>query len=148
MFELDHVLVRVSVTQQQNMYTRSINIDQRWEKECQNSGKSIPLKPMATAPDPRLYQLASRTRRREFLCSLALLLAAVPSCQASAATPASTTVAASVMDGVQVLYNNDGENLWAVQSPYHDMATPVTSEDIRGSVDDVTGACVRVRVRV
>lgn len=49
------------------------------------------------------------------------------------------TTAGQVMDSVEVLYNNDGENLWAVQSPYHDRATAVTESDIRGSVNDVAG---------
>ena len=29
------------------------------------------------------------------------------------------TTAGYVMEGVHLLYNNDGENLWAVTSPYH-----------------------------
>ena len=43
------------------------------------------------------------------------------------------------MDGVRVLYNNDGENLWAVSSPYHIGGTAINATTIRGSVDDVAG---------
>ena len=46
---------------------------------------------------------------------------------------------ASVMDGVRVLYNNDGENLWAVTSPYHTGGTAIDGATIRGSVDDMAG---------
>ena len=53
---------------------------------------------------------------------------------------------ASVMKGVQLLYNNDGENLWAVDSPYHKVPitptgvarpSPITKAVIRGSARDV-----------
>ena len=46
---------------------------------------------------------------------------------------------AAVMDGVRVLYNNDGENLWAVTSTYHAGGTAINGTTIRGSVDDVAG---------
>ena len=53
--------------------------------------------------------------------------------RASALTPA-----ASVMDGVALLYNNDGENLWAVKSPYHPhTGWPIDTTTIRGSALDV-----------
>jgi hypothetical protein len=45
-----------------------------------------------------------------------------------------------VMDGVKLLYNNDGENLWAVDSPYHPhVASDVDTAAIRGSARDVAG---------
>lgn len=47
-------------------------------------------------------------------------------------------VAAS-MAGVKLLYNNDGENLWAVTSPYHAGGSRITTETIQGSVRDVAG---------
>jgi hypothetical protein len=74
-----------------------------------------------------------------FVVLLTLVVNVLQLAAAKDATDPATTTAGAVMDGVQVLYNNDGENLWAVQSPYHDRATPVTAEDIRGSVDDVEG---------
>eukprot|EP01052_Picozoa_sp_SAG31_P037849 SAG31_NODE_4954_length_2837_cov_1.697589_3_plen_415_part_00 len=46
--------------------------------------------------------------------------------------------AAVVMNGVRLLYNNDGENLWAVNSSYHPCSgCGVDSATIRGSVRDV-----------
>jgi hypothetical protein len=45
---------------------------------------------------------------------------------------------ASVMEGVQLLYNNDGENLWAVNSSYHPhVGYPIDTPTIRGSAADV-----------
>ena len=47
------------------------------------------------------------------------------------------------MDGVQLLYNNDGENLWAVDSsgagtPYHPATgSAIDTATIRGSARDV-----------
>ena len=50
------------------------------------------------------------------------------------------SAAADVMDGVRLLYNNDGENLWAVDSPYHkQVASAVDTAAIRGSARDVAG---------
>lgn len=43
------------------------------------------------------------------------------------------------MAGVQLLYNNDGENLWAVSSPYHEGGAPITAATIQGSVREVAG---------
>ena len=52
---------------------------------------------------------------------------------------------AAVMDDVQLLYNNDGENLWAVDSstaphPYHPKTgSGIDAATIRGSAQDVAG---------
>jgi len=43
------------------------------------------------------------------------------------------------MAGVRLLYNNDGENLWAVSSPYHEGGAPITAATIQGSVREVAG---------
>jgi hypothetical protein len=55
----------------------------------------------------------------------------------ASATSALRPTGAEVMEGVSVLYNNDGENLWAVTSPYHIGGTAINGTTIRGSVDDV-----------
>jgi hypothetical protein len=47
--------------------------------------------------------------------------------------------ARAAMANVQLLYNNDGENLWAVTSPYHVGGAPINASVIRGSVRDVAG---------
>ena len=66
-----------------------------------------------------------RTQRRHLATSRAgLPLLAVVLLPAAAAAAASAGRGASVMSGVKLLYNNDGENLWAVDSsgasvPYH-----------------------------
>ena len=53
---------------------------------------------------------------------------------------------AAVMDGVKLLYNNDGENLWAVDSSgasagaYHPRTgSAIDTATIRGSARDVGG---------
>ena len=47
--------------------------------------------------------------------------------------------AASVLDGVSVMYNNDGENLMSVTSSYHPRGAPIDGSVIRGTVQDTSG---------
>ena len=44
-----------------------------------------------------------------------------------------------VLDGVSVLYNNDGENLMTVTSSYHPRGAPINATTIRGTVQDTRG---------
>ena len=68
-----------------------------------------------------------RTQRRRLATSragLPLLAVVLLPAAAAAAASAGRGRGASVMSGVKLLYNNDGENLWAVDSsgasvPYH-----------------------------
>eukprot|EP00041_Stephanoeca_diplocostata_P017186 m.342562 g.342562 ORF g.342562 m.342562 type:complete len:269 (+) comp20621_c0_seq37:58-864(+) len=47
--------------------------------------------------------------------------------------------ATNVLDGVHIIYNNDGENLWSVTSSYHAKGAPITAEVIQGTVRDTIG---------
>lgn len=50
-----------------------------------------------------------------------------------------TTMGASALDGVGVLYNNDAENLLTVRSRYHREMDPINASVIRGSVHETRG---------